>query len=53
MFTTFVLIGVAVAAGFYFKPEETKALLKNAVAWVIAAGTAVAAYFDFDLSKFF
>ena len=48
-----IIAAVAVGAGFYFKPEETKALLKSGVAWVIALFTAAVAYFGFDVSSLF
>lgn len=34
-----------VAAGFYFKKDETVAVLKSAYTWALAVGAAVAAQF--------
>lgn len=52
--TVLVLAAAGLAAGFVFKKDETVALLKNVVAWVVAAGTAAVTYFtDLDFTKFF
>ena len=53
IYTVGLLAIVAAGAGLYFKPVETKALFTNAVAWVVAVGTAAIAYFGFDVSNLF
>jgi len=53
IYTIGLLAVAAVGAGLYFKKEETVALLKNVVAWVVAVGTAAIAYFGFDVSSLF